>query len=180
MSEQPELSQPQAVDPASLRILVAEGERPLRQALVGVLQELGYENITEAINGSDAWSKLRKHSADFVIAGWHMPEMNGMALLKIMRTDAAFFSVPLFLVTPNINKNQVIEAGEAREIAAGTKGMMGYYLVSDGRPEPYRVRIRAPSFAHIQLVPKLARGRLVPDLLAILGSVDFVVAEVDR
>lgn len=113
MIEQPELSQPQAVDPASLRILVAEGERPLRQALVHVLQELGYENINEAVNGSDAWSKLRKYGADFVIAGWHMPEMNGMALLKIMRTDADFFSVPLFLVTPNINKNQVIEAGEA-------------------------------------------------------------------
>lgn len=85
----------------------------MREALVLVLKELGYENITEAVNGSDAWTKLRKHGADFVIAGWHMPEMNGMALLKIMRSDAAFFSVPLFLVTPNINKNQVIEAGEA-------------------------------------------------------------------
>jgi tetratricopeptide (TPR) repeat protein len=113
MDQQPELSQPQAIDPASLRILVAEGERPLRQALVHVLKELGYETIVEAVNGSDAWSKLRKYGADFVVAGWHMPEMNGMALLKIMRSDAAFFSVPLFLVTPNINKNQVIEAGEA-------------------------------------------------------------------
>lgn len=96
-----------------MRLLVAEGERHLRDALVKILEELGYQKITEAVNGSDAWTKLRKYGADFVIAGWHMPEMNGMALLKIMRTDPAFFAVPLFLVTPNINKNQVIEAGEA-------------------------------------------------------------------
>ncbi len=113
MNQQEELSQPQAIDPASLRILVAEGERPLRQTLVSILQELGFKSIIEAVNGSDAWTKLRKYGADFVIAGWHMPEMNGMALLKIMRTDPAFFAVPLFLMTPNINKNQVIEAGEA-------------------------------------------------------------------
>jgi len=113
MNQQPELTPPQIVDPGSLRILVAEGERPLRQALVSMLKELGYETIIEAVNGSDAWTKLRRHGADFVIAGWHMPEMNGMALLKIMRTDDAYFSVPLFLVTPNIDKSQVIEAGEA-------------------------------------------------------------------
>ena len=74
----------------------------------------------------------------------------------------------------------VIPAGEARQICEGTKGAYGYYLVSDKRTEPYRVRIRAPSFAHIQMVPEITRGLLVPDLLAILGSVDFVVAEVDR
>lgn len=113
MDQQAELSQTQAIEPAALRILVAEGERPLREALVKLLKEMGFESIQEAVNGSDAWTKLRKYRADFVIAGWHMPEMNGMALLKIMRTDPAFYAVPLFLVTPNINKNQVIEAGEA-------------------------------------------------------------------
>ncbi len=113
MTAQQEASTPPVVDPASLRIIVAEAERPLRRALCHMLEELGFQNIREAVNGSDAWTKLRKHGADFVIAGWHMPKMNGMALLKIMRTDAAFFSVPVFLVTPHINKSQVIEAGEA-------------------------------------------------------------------
>lgn len=114
MDEQQELILSQeGVEPTSLRILVAEGEKPLRQTLVRMLRELGYANITEAVNGSDAWTKLRKQGADFVIAGWHMPEMNGMALLKIMRTDAAYFAVPVFLITPHINKSQVIEAGEA-------------------------------------------------------------------
>jgi NADH-quinone oxidoreductase subunit C/D len=74
----------------------------------------------------------------------------------------------------------VIPAGQARRITEGTKGAYAYGLVSDKRTEPYRVRIRTPSFPHIQMVPKITRGLMVPDLLAILGSIDFVVAELDR
>jgi NADH:ubiquinone oxidoreductase subunit D len=52
--------------------------------------------------------------------------------------------------------------------------------VSDGGISPYRLRIRAPSFAHLQTVPRLCRGLLVADLVAILGSIDYVMGDVDR
>ncbi len=74
----------------------------------------------------------------------------------------------------------VIPAGEAGMTVEGAKGCNRYELVSDGTGLSYRTRIRTPSFAHLQLVPDLVRGRTVPDLTAVLGSIDYVLADVDR
>ncbi len=74
----------------------------------------------------------------------------------------------------------VVPPGEACAVAEGSKGNHAYYLVSDGGTMSYRTRIRTPSFAHIQMVPMLCRGLTVPDLVAILGSIDYVLADIDR
>ena len=74
----------------------------------------------------------------------------------------------------------VIPPGEASAVAEGSKGNHMYYLVSDGGTMSYRTRIRTPSFAHTQMVPLMSRGLTVPDLVAILGSIDYVLADIDR
>ena len=74
----------------------------------------------------------------------------------------------------------VLPPGEALSTIEATKGNNGYYLVSDNGIGSYRTRIRTPSFAHMQMLPLLCRGLMIPDLLAILGSLDFVLADIDR
>jgi NADH-quinone oxidoreductase subunit C/D len=74
----------------------------------------------------------------------------------------------------------VIPAGEAMIPTEAARGSNGYYLISDGGTSSYRSRIRTPTFPHIQMVPFISKGYTIPDLLAILGAVDFVLADLDR
>lgn len=80
----------------------------------------------------------------------------------------------------NVSWGPVIPDGEALSAIEATKGNNGYYLVSDGNTVSYRTRIRTPSFPHMQMLPLMCRGRMIPDLLAVLGAMDFVLADIDR
>jgi NADH-quinone oxidoreductase subunit D len=57
---------------------------------------------------------------------------------------------------------------------------LGCYLESDGGPKPYRVHFRTPSYTHLQVLPKLSKGHMVADLVAIIGSIDIVLGDADR
>ena len=74
----------------------------------------------------------------------------------------------------------VMPANESMQIIEATKGLNSYYLTSDGSTMSYRTRIRTPSFPHLQQIPSVIRGSMVADLIAYLGSIDFVMADVDR
>ena len=73
-----------------------------------------------------------------------------------------------------------VPAGEVYAAVEAPKGEFGVYLVSDGSNKPYRCRIRAPGFAHLQAMDFMCRGHMLADVSAILGSLDIVFGEVDR
>jgi NADH-quinone oxidoreductase subunit D len=70
--------------------------------------------------------------------------------------------------------------GEVYQAIEGARGEMGYYLVSNGTGKPYRFHMRAPSFYNLQALPQMMHGGLIADLIAIVGSIDIVLGEVDR
>jgi NADH-quinone oxidoreductase subunit C/D len=80
----------------------------------------------------------------------------------------------------SVSWGPVIPSGEACVAIEATKGCNSYYLISDGGIHAYRTRVRTPSFAHLQMIPLISRGLMIPDLLAIIGSIDYVMADVDR
>jgi NADH-quinone oxidoreductase subunit D len=84
---------------------------------------------------------------------------------------------PIMAKVPKVIKPPV---GEAYVSIEAPKGELGYYIVSDGSTQPYRCRVRPPSFVNLQALDKMARGSLVADLVAIIGTTDIVLGEVDR
>jgi NADH-quinone oxidoreductase subunit D len=57
---------------------------------------------------------------------------------------------------------------------------LGFYVVSDGSPRPYRVRVRSPSFPHIEVLKKVLRGHIISDVVVAIASVDPILGDVDR
>lgn len=86
-------------------------------------------------------------------------------------------SGPLQAKVPKVIK---VPKGETYVRAENPKGEMGYYLVSDGGQGPYRLKIRSASFSNISILPWILEGALIPDIIAIMGSLDFVLGDVDR
>ena len=73
-----------------------------------------------------------------------------------------------------------VPAGEAYAAVEHPKGEFGVYLISDGANKPYRLKVRAPGYAHLSAMDEMARGHMLADVVAIIGTQDIVFGEIDR
>ncbi len=129
-----------------------------------VYDELEFDVITE--NGGDAYSRTMVRLRELVES------------TKIV--DQCLDSMPSGPIMAKVPRVIKIPEGEVYFRAENPRGEMGYYLVSKGGTRPYRLKIRSASFSNISCLPYLLKGVYVADIIAILGSLDFVLGDVDR
>ena len=98
--------------------------------------------------------------------------------LRIIRQ--AVDSIPEGPIMGKVPKVMKPPVGEIYHSIEAPKGELGYFIVSDGSTQPYRIRVRPPSFVNLQALSKMVEGALVADVVAVIGTLDIVLGEVDR
>lgn len=101
-----------AVDP-NMPILIVDDYKTMLRIIRNLLRQLGFTNIDEATDGSQALQKLRQANFDFIISDWNMEPMTGLQLLREVRADAKLKHIPFIMVTAESKSENVIAAKEA-------------------------------------------------------------------
>jgi two-component system, chemotaxis family, chemotaxis protein CheY len=94
----------------NMKILVVDDFATMRRIVKNILKQLSFMNITEADDGSTALEVLRQEKIDLVVSDWNMPKLDGIGLLKAMKSDEALKVIPFLLVTAEAQPDSIVEA----------------------------------------------------------------------
>ncbi|MCP4750263.1 MAG: response regulator [Proteobacteria bacterium] len=96
-----------------IRIIVAEDNDNIRKLIINILTNVGFTDITEAENGRIAWEKIQKDQYDLVLTDWMMPEMDGLELLKKIRTGSGDIKhTPILMITASDKSDDILQAAK--------------------------------------------------------------------
>ncbi len=102
------------MEDGKIKFLVVDDSPTMRRIVINALKNIGYTEIVEAEDGKDALAKLYAEKIDFIITDWNMPNMTGLELAKVVRSDPNFENIPILMVTTRGMKQDVLEALQAR------------------------------------------------------------------
>jgi two-component system chemotaxis response regulator CheY len=120
-----------AID-TSMKVLVVDDFATMRRIVKGVLNQLGFNSIVEAEDGSNALDTLKKEKVGLIVSDWNMPKMTGLDLLKAVRGDDTLKEIPFIMVTAEGQKENVVEA-----VKAGVSN----YIVKPFTPETFSEKL---------------------------------------
>lgn len=103
-----------------MRVLIVDDFSTMRRIIKNLLTDLGFNNTVEAEDGHSALAVLRQDAVELVITDWNMPGMTGIELLREIRADAKFRTLPVLMVTAEAKREQIIEAAQ--------NGVNGYII----------------------------------------------------
>ncbi|MGH8219831.1 MAG: chemotaxis response regulator CheY [Steroidobacteraceae bacterium] len=103
-----------------LKFLVVDDFSTMRRIIKNLLHDLGYQNVSEADDGTTALPMLKEGEIDFLITDWNMPGMAGLDLLKAVRSDPKLAKLPVLMLTAEAKREQIVEAAQA--------GVSGYVI----------------------------------------------------
>ena len=117
-----------------MRFLIVDDSSMMRRILTNTLAKLGYPDVIEAATGRDALERLSEGSVDVIITDWQMPDMNGLDLVRSLRSSPATRQMPVMMVTSNARSDDVVEA-----LKSGVNG----YVVKPFTLETIREKVAA-------------------------------------
>ena len=103
-----------------MKFLVVDDFSTMRRIIKNLLNDIGYQDVSEADDGATALPMLQAGNFDFLITDWNMPGMPGIELLKAVRADAKLAKIPVLMLTAEAKREQIVEAAQA--------GVSGYVI----------------------------------------------------